>query len=149
MELNKIEVLLEKYFEGETTIAEEKELKDYFSSSNVATHLEQYRSLFGYFVEAKKEKLVNTISLQPKKQRTVWLSIAASVVVLISVGTFTYFNVNKVKENPELGTYDDPKEALEATQNALAMLSNHVNSGVEGIQYIRVYENTKNKIFVK
>ena len=36
MELDKIEEVLEKYFRGETNISEEKELKDYFSSPNVA-----------------------------------------------------------------------------------------------------------------
>ncbi len=36
MELNKIEEILEKYFQGETSIAEENQLKEYFSSSNVA-----------------------------------------------------------------------------------------------------------------
>ena len=43
MELYKIEELIEKYFQGETSIAEEKELTNYFSSSNVAQHLEQDR----------------------------------------------------------------------------------------------------------
>ena len=49
MEFNKMEALLEKYFEGETSIAEENELKDYFSSSNVAPHLEQYQSFIWIF----------------------------------------------------------------------------------------------------
>lgn len=40
MELDRIENLLEKYFEGETTIAEENELKVYFSSSDVAQRFE-------------------------------------------------------------------------------------------------------------
>ena len=30
MALDRIEILIEKYFEGETSIAEEKELKNYF-----------------------------------------------------------------------------------------------------------------------
>ena len=149
MEFDKMEVLLEKYFEGETSIAEENELKDYFSSSNVAPHLEQYRPLFGYFTEAKEQKFTNNVSLVSKKRKVAWLSIAASVVVLIGVGTYTYFNTNTVKENKELGTYDDPKEAFEATQKALAMLSNHVNAGVEGVQYLQVYEVTKDKVFVE
>ena len=149
MEFNKMEALLEKYFEGETSIAEENELKNYFSSLNVATHLEQYKPLFGYYSEAKKENFEKELPLIPKKIKTAWLSIAASIAVLLGVGAYTYFNVNEVKENKELGTYDDPKEALEATQKALAMLSNHVNEGVEGIQYIQVYEITKNKVFVQ
>jgi predicted ribosomally synthesized peptide with SipW-like signal peptide len=149
MEFNKMEALLEKYFEGETSIAEDNELKDYFSSSNVAPHLEQYRPLFGYFTEAKGQKFTNELPLVSKKRKVAWLSIAASVVVLIGVGTYTYFNANTVKENKELGTYNDPREALEATQKALAMLSNHVNVGVEGVQYLQVYEVTKDKVFVE
>jgi predicted ribosomally synthesized peptide with SipW-like signal peptide len=149
MEFNKTELLLEKYFEGETSSIEENELRNYFSSSNVTPHLEQYKPLFGYFVAAKRENFANKVVLPSEKRKTAWLSIAASVVVLLGAGTYAYFNVNEVKENKELGTYQDPKEALEATQKALAMLSNHVNTGVEGMQYIQVYEMTKNKVFVQ
>lgn len=149
MEFSKIEALLEKYFEGETSIAEENELKAYFSSSNVAEHLEQYRPLFGYFAEAKEQKLTDNVMLISKKRKVAWLSIAALIIVMLGIGTYTYFNVNTVKENQELGTYDDPEEALEATQKALAMLSDNVNVGIEGVQYLQVYEITKNKAFVE
>lgn len=150
MEFDRMEALLEKYFEGETSIAEENELKEYFSSSNVAPHLEQYRPLFGYFVEAKEQKFTNNVSLISKKPKTLWLSIAASVVVLIGVGAYTYFNsMETEKVSKELGTYDDPEEAFEATQKALAMLSTNVNVGVGGVQYLKVYEVTKDKVFVE
>lgn len=149
MELNKMEKLLEKYFGGETSIVEENELKNYFSSSNVAPHLEQYKPLFGYFGEVKKEKFEKDISLTSKKQKMAWLSIAASIVVMIGIGTYAFLNTDKEIQNQELGTYDDPKEALEVTQKALAMLSDNVNTGIEGIQYIQVYETTKNKVFVE
>ena len=46
MEQSKIEFILEKYFEGETNIAEENELRTYFSSTDVAQHLQQYQPLF-------------------------------------------------------------------------------------------------------
>ena len=149
MEFNKMEALLEKYFEGETSIAEENELKNYFSSSNVAPHLEQYKPLFGYFTEAKKENFEKEVPLISKKQKVARLSMAASIAVLLGVGTYAYFNADEVKKNNELGTYENPKEALEATQKALAMLSNNVNVGVEGIEYIKVYEVTKGKVFVE
>jgi hypothetical protein len=149
MEFNKIEVLLEKYFEGETSIAEEIELKNYFSSPNVAPHLEQYQPLFGYFSMAKEQKYTQKIPLLSIKRKVAWLSIAASVVIMLGIGSYVYFNANVAKENKELGSYDDPEEALAATQKALAMLSNNVNVGVESVQYIQVYENTKNKAFVE
>jgi hypothetical protein len=153
MEFNKIEDLLEKYFQGETSIAEEKELKDYFSSSNVAQHLEQYKPLFGYFSQVKEQKSTQDIPLpksRDKKRNVAWLSIAASAVVLLGVGTYFYVsekNAAPAVAQTDLGTYDDPEEALAATQKALALLSSNVNVGIGSVQYIKEYEQSKNKIF--
>ena len=150
MELDKIEDILEKYFQGETSIAEENQLKEYFSSSNVAQHLEQYKPMFGYFSQVKEQKSTQEIPLKAKKRNVAWLSIAASVVVLLGIGT--YFFVSEKNAAPtvaqsELGTYDNPEEALAATQKALALLSNNVNVGIESVQYIQEYQQSKNKIF--
>ena len=139
MELDKIEILIEKYFQGETSIAEENELKNYFSSSDVAQHLEQYQPIFGYFSQAKLHRFTPEIPLQSKKRNVAWISIAASVVILLSVGTFTYFNDNTANANQDLGTYKSPELALQETQKVLAMLSNHVNVGVESVQYIEEF----------
>jgi hypothetical protein len=147
MESDKIEILLEKYFKGETSIAEENELRTYFSSSNVLPRLEQYQPLFGYFYQAATQKIAPEISLPSRKPVLVWISIAASIVVLLGIGTFTYINYQNVKEKQDLGTYDDPEVALAATQKALALLSNHVNVGIENVQYIQEYENSKQLIF--
>ena len=77
-----------------------------------------------------------------------WLSVAASVVVLLGVGTYVYMNDNSSKEET-LGTYDDPEVAFRQTQKALAMLSAHVNTGIEGVQYLKEYEVAKDKVFRK
>ena len=150
MEFNKIEDILEKYFQGETSIAEENQLKEYFASSNVAQHLEQYKPMFGYFSQVKEQKSTQEIPLKTNKRNVAWLSIAASVVVLLSVGTYFYVSEKTtppVVAQSELGTYDDPEEALAATQKALALLSNNVNVGIGSVQYIKEYEQSKNKIF--
>jgi len=146
MESDKTDLLIEKYFQGETSIAEEKELRDYFSGLNVAQHLEQYRPLFGYFSQAKEQKFKQKIPLQSNKRKVAWLSIAASVVVLLSIGTYAYLNNNEAHEQ-NLGTFDDPEVAFKETQKALALLSNHVNTGIESVQYIEEYEHSKNLIF--
>jgi len=151
MEPDKIEDILEKYFQGETSIAEENELRAYFSSSNVAQHLEQYKPMFGYFSQAKEQKSTYEIPLQSKKRNVAWLSIAASAVVLLGIGTYFFVSEQKdtatVTSQTELGTYQDPEEALKATQKALALLSNNVNVGIESVQYIKEYEQSKNKVF--
>ncbi len=147
MELDKIEEVLEKYFRGETNISEEKELKDYFSSPNVAQHLEQYKPIFCYFALDKYQKSEKVIRFKTKKRNLTWLSIAASIVVLLGIGTFGYFKYENSNPDKTLGTYDDPELAFKETQKALSMLSTNINVGIESVQYIQEYDNSKNLIF--
>lgn len=152
MALDRIEKLIDKYFEGETSIAEENELKTYFSSLDVAQHLQQYKPVFGYFSQAKAEEFKAEIPLNTKKRNVaVWLSVAASFVIMLGVGTFMYLNT--LEETPSTatayGTYDDPEKALAETEKALALVSEHLNTGIESVSYINEYQNSKNKIFKK
>ncbi len=146
MELKLVEQLLEKYFQAETTIAEEKQLKAYFSSKDVAPHLAKYQVLFGYFETQKGTQYEQKLPLQPRKQRNVkWIGIAASFVVLFGLATF-YFYPSEPKHE-DLGTYDNPEEAFAATQKALLMVSEQVNIGMESVVYLEEYEKTKKTIF--
>jgi hypothetical protein len=149
MELNKIESLVEKYFDGATNVEEEKELRKYFASADVARHLKQYKPMFGYFSQAAAQELEQEIVLLPmvqdKKRIKVWLSIAASVVVMLGAGTYLYFDTEVSSQN--LGSCDNPEVAMKETQKALAMLSNHVNLGIESVITLEKYEDSKNLIF--
>ena len=68
MVLDKIEKLLEKYDNGETSLQEEQQLKNYFSQEVVAPHLEVYKPMFVYFLQTQKEQFTKTIPLQPKRR---------------------------------------------------------------------------------
>jgi hypothetical protein len=150
MELNKIEPLLEKYFDGLTSIAEEKELTNYFSSSNVAQHLLQYQSIFGYYNHAKREKFVKIVPLIPNsrdaKIKVAWLSIAASFTILLGAAMFMYTN-SLDKENSDLGTFDNPETALIETQKQLNLISENINMGYKSVAVINEYQQSKNLIF--
>jgi len=150
MELKKIEELLEKYFDSNSNEKEEQVLKNYFSQENVAKHLVQYQALFGFFAEAKQLKSnrilqLDTFKIQRKNRRFA-MSVAASLIVAIGAGIFIYTNFSS-SSNQDLGTFNDPKIALQETQKALSLLSKHVNTGYESVQVIDEYEITKNKIF--
>lgn len=54
MELNKLESLLKKYDDGETTLKEEKLLKEFFHSEKVPNHLQEYKLLFNFSEEEKR-----------------------------------------------------------------------------------------------
>ena len=144
MELHKIESLLEKYFEGETSVAEENQLKDYFSSADVAPEMEPYRPMLTYFKRAKAETAHKTFELPTMKtNRIAWLSIAASAVVLLGVGLM-FLNQSQPQD---LGTFDDPEVAFRETQKALDLLSGNVNKGIQGMQYVQEYEDVKTSVF--
>lgn len=142
MELQAIEKLLEKYFNAETTIAEEKDLKLYFSSPDVAPHLEQYKPMFGYFSKQEEQKFDKALPLKTKKHYAAWISVAASVVLLS--GLLTFYNV---QQQEELGTYDDPEVAFRETQKALQMLSTNVNVGMGSVHNVgKEYEKATKEI---
>jgi len=136
MELANIEKLLKKYLNAETTLAEEKVLKNYFQSNNVAPHLQEYQALFGYFSTSKKERYTKTIQLKSKKLNWKWLSIAASIVLLVSV--YTGYQKNQQTK---------AEKVFNETQLALGMLSQNLNKGTVAIHQLQQFETTKNKIF--
>jgi len=136
MELVNIEKLLEKYLDAETSIAEENELKNYFSGAHVAPHLEEYREMFGYFSASKKEKFTKTIQLKSRKLNWKWLSVAASAVLLVSV--YTGYQKNQQAKAEKI---------YEETQYAFTLLSANLNKGTAAISELQEFENTTNKIF--
>ena len=138
MELDRIERLLEKYLEASTTIAEEKELRAYFSQESVASHLKQYAPMFQYFSMAKEERYTKELPLKKRRINYKWLSIAAMAVMLFGI----YFG----KE------YQEKKEAEFAyneTKKALTLLADNFSRGTEKVAYLNEFENTKQKIYNK
>lgn len=151
MELANIEKLLDKYLNAETSIAEENELKNYFLGDNVAPHLKEYQALFGYFAASKSERFTKTIQLKSQKMNWKWLSIAASVVLLVSV--YTGFERRQHKKEAEL-VYSQTLQAfgmlsanLKKGNNAIAQFSTNLNKGNVAIAQLQHFENTKNKVF--
>ncbi|QDK80402.1 HEAT repeat domain-containing protein [Spirosoma sp. KCTC 42546] len=98
-----IEKLLEKYYEGETSLQEEKQLRQFFQQEAVPAHLQSHAAQFSYFANARNShpSLAFTTQLATKLSApepgrvislTSWsLRLAASVALLIlgfSAGLF-------------------------------------------------------------
>ncbi len=143
MELSRIEKLLEKYFEGETTISEERELKKYFTTQIVPTHLKGYQSLFQYFSEEGNEVVSSDFTLRnfTRVSRYKWIGVAASIAFIVGV-----FITNYQGKKTGVDTYEDPLVALEKTKEILNMVAQHMNRGTQDLRYLQEFENTKNKL---
>ena len=141
MESKAIENLVEKYLNAETSLQEEERLKSYFSSGQVATHLQEYAPMFNYFSRAKEETYSRTPAYNKGRRKVYsWIAVAASIMILLGV-------VSQQEEQvSEFGTYEDPELALQKTREALQMVSMYMNDGTEELGYLEEFNNTKDKI---
>ncbi|WP_335964469.1 hypothetical protein [Galbibacter sp. PAP.153] len=137
--VNKIEELLEKYFEATATVAEENELRSYFSQERVAPHLEEYKPLFNYFSVAKEEKSTQDVPLKPRRNTSYlkWISVAAVAALVFGI----YLNRPGTASLHEEYT----PEEIRSAQLALALLSDNFNKGTEGAAYLKEFEKNTNR----
>lgn len=145
MESDKIEKLIEKYFEATSSVSEEETLRAYFLTENVAPHLQQYSALFQYFSNAKEEKFTKQLSLDTiatnvtkKRFNYKWLSIAAVSLLMFGI----YFG--KMYQEKREAEY-----AYQETKKALNLLAQNFNRGTEKVIYLNQFEETKQKIYNK
>ncbi len=146
MELRKIEQLIKKYEAGETSIAEEKALREYFSGTTVPEHLVAYKILFAYTETAKKQTYNADVNLPKKKKAYVWS--AAAAVIILALGVFFYQNNPIQMRDTEMGNLANSEADLEKTRQAMQMVSDIMKEGSEDLLYIKEFSNTKNKFLL-
>jgi len=140
MEIKKIEALLKKYLEGETSLSEESFLRDYFNKEiDLPEAFKSYQKFFTYYQVAKKE----TFPLIKKKTKLIlrpWMFAAASIAIIFSLqisGFFTTSNSN------------DQEEALKIFkqfQIQMKQVSSHLNNGSQSLAYLDYWNNTTQKL---
>lgn len=143
MDLNKIENLLELYFEGETSLKQEEQLQKYFTSDEVAPHLAEYIPIFGAFAKAKETGFNRALELPETKRSYKWIPVAASI--LLCIGLFLTYNQKQGSAN-DLGTYKDPEVAALKTKQALFMMGSFMNKGTGQLEKLETFEETANQI---
>jgi len=136
MELANIEKLVEKYLDAETTLQEETTLRNYFKEGNVAPHLQEYASMFNYFNTTKDETYTRTIKLEPKqskKRNYKWLSVAASIMLLLSV----FIGKNEYDRYKAKQTYAQITKGLQ-------LLSENLKKGENAVAQLYINESKVN-----
>ena len=136
MELANIEKLVEKYLEAETTLQEETTLRNYFKEGDVAPHLQEYAFMFNYFTTTKDETYTRTIKLEPKqskKRNYKWLSVAASIMLLLSV----FIGKNEYDRYKAKQTYAQITKGLQ-------LLSENLKKGENALAQLYINESKVN-----
>ncbi len=152
MTTNGIEILLEKYFEGNTSIREEKTLRDYFQGNDIPLHLRDYKPLFTYLAQEQMidmpepnfeqkvvakltgdEKVIPVFRLYSTKNRLAFItSIAAGFLLLI--GLFFTFRNDVFKEKYSQTKLTDTNLAYANASEALLLVSGNLNFGLKQVE---------------
>jgi hypothetical protein len=143
METKKVKQLLQRYFNGESTLPEERLLEKYFQSGDVADELKEYTGFFigisalaesGRDEELEGEILDFILKNETKeKPKTHFLwqmvtGIAASIIIVIGGLLFFQQSEEQFKD-----TFDNPELAYAYAEQTLGFVSAKYNKGMSGL----------------
>ena len=158
--LEEIRKMLDRFYQGQTTLEEEKILEEYFSSTTVPEEFIPDKDLFQSFKEGDNsvfvptdlnQKIVASIDqVERKATRTRRISVfslsglAAGLIIMIAVYLF-YIRTDRpslLATNQMVDTYENPMDAYEEAKRTLAYVSTKLNSGTSELEHVRKVSKT-------
>lgn len=153
MDLKKVRALLERFYNGETTLNEEEILRKYFSNELIDNEFIADKDVFLYQIRENEKledipdisneiwnninKLDDNKIKNNKRLSYTYLRIAASIIILL--GSFFLLKnqvFNKQQNIQIVDTYDDPEIAYQQAKDALLYVSSIFNTGAEHLEPI-------------
>ena len=147
MELNEIKILIDKYFEGETTLAEERALASYLATAESLP--EEHHAVKAMFEAMGLLREITAPESRPQKRgyslRHIGGVAAAVACLLIGIVVATRtLNSAPVYAEPEFICYvngsavDDPKLAEEEARRILGNMNQNINLAIARIDKVNL-----------
>ncbi|MCD9019376.1 hypothetical protein [Parachryseolinea silvisoli] len=159
MDSNKIEALLQKYWEAETSQEEEQQLREWFRNHQAPEPWKETAAMFRYFDDTKKKSLddasfnATVVSNLPTAEagrirKLVYntLRIAAGVSVLCLATWFVHTEMQESADPEVVDTYSDPKLAFEETKKALLLISQSFGKAEKQARKINMFNEAQEEI---
>ena len=164
VEENKIEQLLNAFYNGDTTPEEEAMLSEFLNSENLDKERFTDRDIFNALndnsdislpegiterLESAIDKHIADTSAYKRKKISInrlYIAISsAAAVVLLCIGLF-FVSEKPTQSNYIADTYSDPKEAALAAEKALLLVSNKLNQGLSPLEKVTENVDKTNKL---
>ena len=137
MESKQVKILLDKFFEGKSTLEEERLLKIYFQQDEIADAFVPFQPYFVHTRSVQSVSIDKQFSLPNKSFLSVMGRRIASIAAIgLAVFSLTVFDFNKPTEE-EL--------AFAAFKENMFLVSNQLNRAEQDITYINYLYNTPNQ----
>ena len=158
MTTKEIEAILAKYYNGNSTLQEEHQLKEFFQRSDVPENLLEHKPIFGFFTEEREvetskefepaldEKLKQgkIVSLINRRRKITYsLSIAASIILVASL--IITFQLGVFSPTQLVGTISDPDLAYMEASSALFIVSERFNTGLDKASQLEAFQTGLNQ----
>ncbi len=156
MKTEEVKQLLQRYFNGESSEAEERQLEAYFQSGKIAEEVAEYAEFFGGISELAgiaddpsiEEDVMDYILENEHREKTRYRSmwkivtgIAASVIIVL--GGFLFY---QEQQKPYDDTFNDPEQAYAYANETLQYISGKYNKGVAELSKFDKLRVAKNPI---
>lgn len=150
MDTNNIKNLLEKFYQGETSLEEEKALKNFLLQDNVHDKFLSDQKIFRALnetsvevpIESSKaiESLIDSFEEEESSDRKIktlnikyWaIGVAASLALILGVRQFQ--KSQQAESALYTDTYKNPDDAYRATMDALQLFSENFSKGTESVE---------------
>lgn len=147
MKKSELNSLLHKYYNGDTTIEEEKALQAYFSSDDIPEGYEAEKAIFRYYYsessltepaadfenrilsaidKVENERITHNIPVR----RMILTSLSIAAGILIIAGIWFLF----IQDDQNKDTYTDPQIAYAETMKILFSVSSRMNEAERALQ---------------
>ena len=157
MKQHDIELLIEKFYNGETSKYEEQLLKDYFDQKDIP---EQYLDTKEYFNFLQKEAALELDDVFDEKffketgldehqtnNKRIWMYRISGIAATILVFVLVWVGTELFQPKEVHGTISDPAIAFLETQKAMDEVSKKMNKGLKPAEKtVKTIDNSVKKV---
>lgn len=143
MEREQVAQLLEKYWQVETTVEEERALAEYFRGEDLPLEWEPYREIFSFYEQEREIKPGDALEKRIMERvrpglrwHRLWWAAAAVILALLVMEPLLRAPVKTMQGQRGLtkDTYHDPAQAMAAVEQALLIASKNMNKGLHAVK---------------
>lgn len=158
MNIQEAERMLERFYQGETTLKEEKALKDFFLGDHIPDELRSLQAQFLYYESQRRDifdsrriesqvmeeitgSKVKSFFILRKGKILLYSGIAAAILIFLGV----YLTMNPVVKKVQ-DTYSDPMVAYNQAKEVLLYVSAKLNKGTKDLDKIGKLDQQREKL---
>ena len=157
MKVQDIKLLIEKFYNGETSIHEEQLLKDYFDQKDIPEQFSDTKEYFNFLQKEASLELDDDFDDKFFKEagldehhsnnKRIWMYRISGIAATILVFVLVWIGTELLQPKEVYGTISDPAIAFLETQKAMDEVSKKMNMGLKPAEKtVKTIDNSVKKI---